>query len=90
MAAAAIRQRFGNLDRRAVWLRFAVWILLSLEFALGADIVRSAIAPTWQDIGKLGMIALIRTFLSFFLGKDLDSVSEEEAAKTAGVAKSPS
>lgn len=82
LVAGAILRRSTTLDRRAIWLRFAVWILLALEFALGADIVRSAVAPTWQDIGKLGVIALIRTGLGFFLGKDLDSVSEQEAEKT--------
>jgi hypothetical protein len=65
-------------DRRAVWLRFAGWILLSLEFALGADIIRTAIAPTWDDVGKLGAIAAIRTFLGFFLGRDLETVEEAE------------
>lgn len=62
-------QRSGRL--REAWLRFAAWILLSLEFALAADIVRTAIAPTWDDIGKLGAIAAIRTALGFFLGRDM-------------------
>jgi uncharacterized membrane protein len=52
--------------RKQVWVRFAVWLVLALEFELGADIVRSAITPTWQEIGQLGAIALIRTFLNFF------------------------
>jgi uncharacterized membrane protein len=33
---------------RTIWLRFATWILLALEFALAADIVRTAVAPTWK------------------------------------------
>ena len=37
-----------------------MWLLLALEFELAADIIRSAIAPTWQDIGQLGAIAVIR------------------------------
>jgi uncharacterized membrane protein len=56
---------------RAAWLRFATWILIALEFALAADIVRTAIAPSWDDIGKLGAIAAIRTGLGFFLGRDI-------------------
>src|SRR5262245_44455251 len=47
--------------RRQVFLHFGVWLLLSLEFELAADIVRSAISPTWSDIGQLGAIAAIRT-----------------------------
>ena len=61
---------------RSTWLRFAAWILLALEYALGADIVRTAIAPTWDDIGQLGAIAAIRTALGFFLGRDLEEAEE--------------
>ncbi len=65
--------RGATWTRRQVWLRFASWILLSLEFALGADIIRTAIAPTWDQIGKLGAIATIRTALNFFMARDLES-----------------
>src|SRR5262245_37708980 len=58
--------------RRAVWVSFGVWLLLSLEFELGADIIRTAISPTWTQIGQLGAIAVIRTFLNYFLEEDLD------------------
>ena len=78
MLAGLLVKGEDSWDRRAVWLRFAGWILLSLEFALGADIIRTAIAPTWDDVGKLGAIAAIRTFLGFFLGRDLETVEEAE------------
>jgi uncharacterized membrane protein len=58
--------------RKAVWVRFGVWLLLSLEFELGADIIRTAISPTWTQIGQLGAIAVIRTFLNHFLEEDLE------------------
>jgi uncharacterized membrane protein len=58
--------------RKAVWMRFGVWLLLSLEFELGADIVRTAISPTWTQIGQLGAIAVIRTFLNYFLEEDIE------------------
>lgn len=67
--------RAAKLDRRGIWLRFASWILLSLEFTLGADVIRTAIAPSWDDIGKLGAIAAIRTALSFFLARDMDEAA---------------
>jgi len=57
---------------RAVWLHYASWIVLALEFALAADIVRTAISPSWNDIGKLGVIATIRTALNYFLKGDLE------------------
>lgn len=69
-------RRSAGWSRRQVWLRFATWILLALEFALGADIIRTAVAPTWDDIGKLASIAAIRTGLSFFLERDIDELGE--------------
>jgi uncharacterized membrane protein len=67
--------------RKAIWRRFGVWLLLGLEFALAADIITSVISPTWQDIGELGAIAVIRTFLNYFLERDLENA--ESAAERA-------
>jgi uncharacterized membrane protein len=69
-------------DRKAIWRRFGMWLLLGLEFELAADIIESVISPTWQDIGKLGAIAVIRTFLNFFLERDLEGA--EPAAERPG------
>jgi uncharacterized membrane protein len=64
--------RHGEMSgRREIWLGFAAWIMLALEFALAADIIRTAIAPTWEDIGMLGAIAAIRTGLNWFLARDI-------------------
>jgi uncharacterized membrane protein len=44
------------------------FILLGLELLVAADIIRTvAIAPTFESVGILGLIVLIRTFLSFTL-----------------------
>lgn len=69
-------RRMYRAARRETWLRFVAWILLALEFALAADIIRTAIAPTWDDIGKLAAIAAIRTALNFFLARDLGDYRE--------------
>ena len=58
--------------RKAVSVRFGVWLLLGLEFELGADIIRTAISPTWTQIGQLASIAVIRTFLNHFLEQELE------------------
>jgi uncharacterized membrane protein len=65
-------------ERKAIWRRFGTWLVLGLEFELAADIIGSVISPTWQDIGELGAIAVIRTFLNYFHEKDL------ERTETAG------
>ena len=67
--------------RKAVWRRYGMWLLLGLEFELAADIIGSVVSPTWEEVGKLGAIAAIRTFLNFFLERDL-----EAAGKAPGVA----
>ncbi|PWT90522.1 MAG: hypothetical protein C5B55_09615 [Blastocatellia bacterium] len=82
------RRRFEKANlfhkRRQIFLRFGVWLLLGLEFELAADIVRSAISPTWSDIGQLGAIAAIRTVLNYFLERDVSEFGEtvKEGAPT--------
>lgn len=44
---------------------------IGLEFLIGADILKTAISPSWQDIGQLASIVGIRTILNFFLMKEL-------------------
>jgi uncharacterized membrane protein len=46
-----------------------------LRFA--ADIVQTAIAPTWDDVGKLTVIAIVRTVLNYFLAKDIASLDRD-------------
>jgi uncharacterized membrane protein len=61
--------------RKTIWRRFGMWLLLGLEFALAADIIGSVMSPTWEDIGQLGAIAAIRTFLNYFLEHDLEGAA---------------
>ena len=71
--------------RKVIWRRFGMWLLLSLEFALAADIITSVISPSWQDIGELGAIAVIRTFLNYFLERDLEN-AETSAGRAQAIA----
>lgn len=71
-----LRFRSPTAQKMQIWMHFATWLLLGLEFELAADVIRTAIAPTWSDIGQLASIAAIRTFLSYFLDKDIKSVSD--------------
>ncbi len=48
-------------------------ILLGLELLVGADIIATVTAPlTWESVGLLGVIVLIRTFLSFSLETEIE------------------
>ncbi len=76
IGAAIVHRTTAHGTGKLIWRRFALWLLLALEFALAADIIRSVISPTWQDIGELAAIAAIRTFLNYFLEKDLETTRE--------------
>jgi uncharacterized membrane protein len=78
-----VRRNTTHGQRKLVWRRFGVWLLLGLEFELAADIIGTVISPSWQDLGELGAIAVIRTFLNHFLEKDFESAAEarERAAR---------
>lgn len=62
---------------RTIWLHYASWILLALEFALAADLIETIVAPSWEEIGRLGSIAAIRIALGYFLGRDIAEYSEK-------------
>jgi uncharacterized membrane protein len=65
------------MRKKQIWVRFAAWLMLGLELELGADVVRTAISPTWNGIGQLGAIATIRTALNYFLERDIAEFGEE-------------
>ncbi len=69
----------------AVRLRLGKWLALALEFALAADIVRTAVAPSWDEIGKLAAIMALRTALNYFLEREFDQAArmEPEAIRAA-------
>lgn len=66
-----------------IWLRYARWLVAALTFQLAADIIESSLTPDWEDIGRLASIAVIRTFLNYFLGRDLVEETEEAEKEEA-------
>ena len=70
-----------NDDRRAVWLTFARWLVAGLTFQLAADLVNTSFAPTWDELGHLAAIAAIRTFLSYFLDREVEDTRERQHRK---------
>ena len=76
------RQRNPGLHPLHTFFRrmFGGWLVVALEFQLAADIVGTIIAPTTAHLVELGAIALIRTFLNYFLGRELKE--EDERLRT--------
>ncbi|HEX8690903.1 MAG TPA: DUF1622 domain-containing protein [Longimicrobium sp.] len=79
-AVAFVRSLSGGDDRRGyarVRLTLAHYLALALEFLLAADILATAISPTWDQIGKLAAIAAIRTGLNYFLMREMRDEGKE-------------
>jgi uncharacterized membrane protein len=73
---AALARR--NLDQfSAVRLTMARFLVLGLEFQLAADVLRTAISPSFEEIGKLAAIAAIRTALNYFLNREIAQEKRE-------------
>jgi len=64
-------------ELRDAYLHYARWLVAGLTFQLAADVIETSIAPSWEDIGRLGAIALIRTFLNYFLERDMMEALEK-------------
>ena len=77
----SIRGIFSPLpahERRDIWLRFARWLVAGLTFQLAADIIESSITTSWESVARLGAVAVIRTFLNYFLERDVAETRERQ------------
>jgi len=65
-------KRRDDLGFVGVRLSLGRFLALGLEFQLASDVLRTAIAPTFEQIGQLAAIATIRTALNFFLAREIE------------------
>jgi len=75
--AQAMFKPLPDLVAREAWLRYARWLVAALTFQLAADIIETSISTSWQTIGRVGAIAVIRTFLNYFLERDDEQQQRE-------------
>jgi uncharacterized membrane protein len=54
------------------------YLALGIEFQLAADILKTAVSPSWTDIEQLAAIAGIRTVLNYFLAREIEKAAEME------------
>lgn len=71
------------LSNALLRVKFGSVLAIALELLLAADILLTAVAPTWEEIGKLAAIAAIRTALNFFLEKELKEIEQRVGEKPA-------
>lgn len=82
VVTAQLALKFLKLRQRAefpfmqVRLKFGIWLALALEFQLGADILNTTIAPSTEALIQLFVIAVIRTFLNYFLNKEMEAMKD--------------
>jgi uncharacterized membrane protein len=62
-----------------VRLQLGRWMLLGLEFLLAADILRTTVSPTWNGLGQLAVVVIIRTVLDYFLARDIETAERPPA-----------
>lgn len=70
MLAKSKKMKSTPLHRR-LKLTFGGWLALALEFQLASDIVKTTISPTFDNLIQLGAVAVIRTFLTYFLSREI-------------------
>jgi uncharacterized membrane protein len=63
-----------KISKEEIRVKFGSSVAVSLELLLGADVLATAIAPSWDDIGKLAAIAILRTALNYFLDKEIHQI----------------
>jgi len=81
-----VRLSFGTRSHelmRNTWLSYARWLVAALTFQLAADIIETSISSSWETIGRVGAIAVIRTFLNYFLDRDLEEVRARQKQRAA-------
>ena len=74
-------------DKERVRLRLGRWLAVALEFELAADVLRTAVAPTWDEIGQLAAIVVLRTLLNYFLQKEIDKAEARDALRMSRAAR---
>jgi len=70
-------------ERRHIWLRYSRWLVAGLTFQLAADIIETSITTDWNAVGRIGAIAVIRTFLNYFLERDFSEVRRRQHPDTS-------
>ncbi len=77
--AAFVKKEFSGKEdcvkcNEVIRIKLGSYLVLALEIFIASDIIKTIITPTWQGLGILGAIVIIRTILSYFLTKDIKKI----------------
>lgn len=75
----------SRMQKRTVWMDYARWLVAGMTFQLAADIVSTSQASGWDEVGRLAVIAAIRTFLSYYLDHEVENTRNVQEAEESSV-----
>jgi uncharacterized membrane protein len=88
-AAVVVQRQAGAKIYRGLREGLGRAIMLGLEFLVAADIIRSvALEPSFQSVGVLGLIVLVRTFLSWSIEVEIEGEWPWQRARSRAVSAS--
>ncbi|MFC4695076.1 DUF1622 domain-containing protein [Geodermatophilus arenarius] len=82
-------RRSGSSAFVPVRLTLGRFLALGLEFQLASDVLRTAVAPSFRELGQLAAVAAIRTALNWFLSKEIAEERRQVAEETGAPAPDP-
>lgn len=68
----------GDRWKDELRIRLGRSLAVGLEFGLAADILKTAVAPTWEIIAELAAIIVLRTLLNYFLERELHQIESRQ------------
>ena len=77
--------RKPGMSHEKIRIQFGTSVAVALELLLGADVLATAVTPSWNDIGQLAAIAIIRTALNYFLARELKVLHVEDKQHIAPI-----
>lgn len=81
------RGRSGEVAHRALRHDFGRSLLLALDFTLGADVLKVALAPGWEAVGLAGAVVLVRTVLTLVLEHEVAREERSDRAREGAHAR---
>lgn len=79
------RRDATSAEKNEIRLTLGRWLAVALEFELAADILNTAVTPSWNDIEKLAAIAALRTALNYFLEREIQQEAKPEQRRAEEV-----
>jgi uncharacterized membrane protein len=83
------RRDTSSQSRQFIRIHLGRWLALALEFELAADILATAVAPSWDDIGRLAAIIVLRTLLNYFLEREVNQAASQAKESDKGEGPEP-